>query len=239
MGSTPALLEAFQRLLGYRFRNRQLCELALTHRSWTSHHREAADNERLEFLGDSILGLVIAHELYRQHATWSEGELTKAKSQMVSEAGLVRVAEAIKLRPLIRVGQSQGLDPIPDSVLGGTVEALLGAVFVDGGFAPAERLIRRLWSSFMRAVTHGRGDVDYKSQLQEWCVQRWHVLPHYNVVAEEGPAHAREFEMVVKIKGRPYGKARGHSKKEAEQSAAKMAWQRLKSERRKEGTRDG
>ena len=84
-------------------------------------------------------------------------------------------------------------------------------------------------------MRQGRESADHKSRLQEWCIQRWHVLPHYHVVAEQGPAHEREFEIVVKIKGRPYGKARGRNKKEAQQLAAQMAWQRLASEKGKEG----
>ena len=232
-------LETLQKALGYRFRDRRLGELGLTHRSWSEQHGPATDNERLEFLGDSILGVVVAHWLYQQHPTWSEGQLTKHKSQLVSQAGLVRVAESIKLRQFVRVGRSQGLDPIPDSVLSGVAEALLGAVLVDGGFQAADRVIRRLWAPLMQAVKHGRGATDYKSQLQEWCIGHWHVLPHYAVVAEEGPAHAREFEVMVKIKGRPYGKARGHNKKEAQQSAAQLAWQRLRNEKRKEGIPHG
>ena len=234
---TPTV-EALQHVLGYRFRDKRLCEQALTHRSCTNHQGLGRDNERLEFLGDSVLGAVIAQWFYEQHPDWPEGELTKAKSQLVSQTGLVHVGEVLKLQPFIRVGQSQGLDPIPPSVLAGAVEALLGAVLIDGRFQAAERIIRRLWAPLVRAMRQGRGETDFKSELQEWCIQKWHVLPHYVVVGEEGPAHAREFDMVVKIKGRPYGRARGRSKKEAEQRAAQLAWQRLKSEKRKEGARD-
>ena len=233
---TALTIESLQRTLSYRFRDRRLCELALTHRSWANHRGRVTDNERLEFLGDSILGLTVALWLYQQHPTWSEGELTKGKSQLVSQAGLVRVGERLQLRSLIRVGHSQGLDPIPESILAGATEALVGAILVDGGLQAADRAIRRLWRPFSQAVKQGRTTSDYKSQLQEWSVQHWRVLPQYHVVSERGPAHAREFEVVVKIKGRPYGRAKGHSKKTAEQQAAQAAWQRLRSERRKEGT---
>lgn len=232
-------LNVLQRALGYRFRDRRLCELALTHRSWTDQQREVADNERLEFLGDSVLGLVVARWLYDRHPTWSEGELTKMKSQLVSQAGLVKVGEALRLRPLIRVGRSQGLDPIPASVLAGATEALVGAVFVDGNFQAADRLVRRLWATSRRAAAGGQASPDYKSQLQEWCVQRWHVLPQYLVVSERGPAHAREFEIQLKIRGRPYGRGQGLSKKAAEQLAARHAWQRVKGEVKLEGDHDG
>ena len=232
-------VEAVQRALGYRFRDRRLCELALTHRSWTSQPSLGRDNERLEFLGDSILGAVTARWLYEQHADWSEGELTKARSELVSQTGLVRVGDALTLRQFIHVGRSQGLDPIPDSVLAGATEALLGAVFLDGQHPAAERVIRRLWAALMNAITQGRGSTDYKSQLQELCIQRWHVLPHYAVIAEHGPAHAREFEVAVKVKGRQYGRARGRNKKEAEQLAAHTAWRRLQDDQQREGGADG
>ena len=226
-------LDALQRTLGYRFRDKQLCELALTHRSSTSRPGTVTDNERLEFLGDSILGSVVARWLYEHHPAWSKGELTKTRSQLVSQSGLVKVGESLKLRAHIRVGHSQGLDPIPDSVMAGTMEALLGAILLDGNFTSADKVIRRLWAPSMRAIKHGRGVVDYKSQLQEWCIQYWKVLPHYSVLSEQGPAHALEFEMQVKIKGHVYGRARGRNKKEAEQQAARMAWQHLKHEQRK------
>src|SRR3989338_8909234 len=157
----PTTVETLERALGYRFRERKLCELALTHRSATSHEQQAVDNERMEFLGDSILGVVIAQWLYRQHPRWSEGELTKGRSQLVSEAGLVRVGAAMQLGPLIRVGRSQGLDPIPSSVLAWAAEAVLGAVLLDGGYQAAERVIRRLWHPFMQ---QGRESVDHKSE---------------------------------------------------------------------------
>lgn len=237
--ATPNV-DAVQRALGYRFRDRRLCELALTHRSWTNQPSLGRDNERLEFLGDSVLGAVTARWLYDQHADWSEGELTKARSELVSQTGLVRVGDALKLRQFIQVGRSQGLDPIPDSVLAGAAEALLGAIVLDGQYQAAERVIRRLWGPLMRVVKHGKGSTDYKSQLQEWCIQRWHVLPHYAVLSEHGPAHAREFEIAVKVKGRVYGRARGRNKKEAEQLAARIARQRLNTEKHKErGDSDG
>jgi ribonuclease-3 len=212
--------------LGYRFHDEALCETALTHSSWLNEATAPGrtDNERLEFLGDAVLALVVSDLLMRRFPTRSEGELTRVRAALVSESGLSRVAGALDLGAWIFLGRGEertGGRTRP-SILANTLEALMGAVYIDGGPTAAGAVAERLFGEALDdADRHAR--LDFKSRLQERAQALLQVAPVYAVVAAQGPDHDKRFEISLTLAGREYGRAIGKSKKEAEQTAAAMA----------------
>ena len=214
--------------LDYRFQNTELLEQALTHSSYANERLGGAQmsNERLEFLGDSVLGQVTADHLYRTHPDLPEGDLTRMRSALVCEESLAQVAMGWGLGEYLKLGkgedQNGGRQRV--SILADAVEAILAALYLDGGIAQARRTIRAFILSKEEQTGEGR---DYKTALQEF-VQRTqgHTL-RYQLLEETGPDHLKEFLMEVTLDGKQVGTGKGRSKKEAEQQAAKMALETL------------
>lgn len=223
----------YQRLeerLGHRFKDAALCETALTHKSWLNEAPASGrqDNERLEFLGDAVLTLITSDLLMRRFPARTEGELSKARAVVVSETGLARAAEALGLGDWIFLGrgEEQAGGRRKASILADAFEALIGAVYLDGGFAAAQTVCERLFSG---AIDHSeRGlQLDYKSRLQERSQAILQMTPQYAVIAQEGPDHDKTFRVAITLGGQEYGRGVGKSKKEAEQNAAALALAKL------------
>lgn len=187
------------------------------------------DNETLEFLGDAVLGLVISEELFRQYPVSQVGELAKVKAQVVSRATLGTIAAQRHLDEWILLGpgettHGEGRRP---SVIGSTLEAILGALYMDRGLAPTAGLIKKLFHEQIEAVETGEIAADYKSLLQEYVLRYFRMTPEYRVVGEVGPSHRRKFRVSVGWRGRTYGQGEGPSKKSASQEAARVALDHL------------
>jgi ribonuclease-3 len=223
-------LARLQSLLGYRFKDPSLLQLSLTHRSHVrSVNGGIPSNERLEFLGDSVLGLVVAEQLYRDHPGLAEGDLTKWKAKLVSETALSRVATEIGLNRYVLLSaeeEAAGGRERP-SIISDAYEAVIAATFLDGGLAEARRLILTTLYDRRRDLLHDRSQQNYKGDLLELVQGRGGNAPLYEVVRETGPDHDKTFHVVVSVDGRPVGEGEGPSKKEAEQRAAAVALTQL------------
>ena len=224
MASRREDLEACEEALGYRFRQRELMEAALTHRSYAHEVGLEEHYERLEFLGDAVIGLVAADWLYRSHADRPEGELSKTRSHLVSETVLARIAERLDIGACLRlgVGEARSGGRHKRSLLADAFEALLGAVFLDGGFPAASRVAVPLLEEVF-ADPPRRAEGDAKTALQELTQAKGWDLPEYLQVAEEGPDHSKRFSIECRIQGRSLGVGRARTKKGAEQRAAAAA----------------
>ena len=208
-----------------------LLRRALTHRSYAYEHGGLPTNERLEFLGDSVLGLVVTDTLYRSHPELPEGQLAKLRAAVVNMRALADVGRALALGDFVRLGRGEestgGRDK--SSILADTLEAVLGAVYIDRGLDAAARLVHRLFDPLIdEAATLGAG-LDWKTSLQELTATAALGVPEY-VVSEAGPDHEKLFTAVVQVSGVAYGEGRGRSKKEAEQEAAATAWRDLRAQ---------
>ena len=214
--------------LGYRFKDRGLLEHAMTHSSYANEHRGAGltSNERLEFLGDSVLGMVVADHLYRIHPDMPEGELTRTRAALVCEGSLYEVARRLDLGGYLRLGKGEdaGGGRSRPSILADAVESVLAAVYLDGGIDRARRLIRAL---ILDREVEKAVDRDYKTALQELVQRENGQVLAYRAVGERGPDHAKIFIMEVELNGKNVGVGEGRTKKEAEQMAAKAALERL------------
>ena len=227
LGPDPAM-DALAARLGWAVVDSRLLTEALSHRSWCAENGGAASNERLEFLGDSVLGLVVTNHLFRRYPDLPEGELAKVRASVVNSAALAEVAEELAIGEALRLGkgEDQSGGRQKPSILADAMEALLGAVYLDRGWDTSERLILWLVGDRIAEAAGGPGGQDYKTRLQELCARCFDQLPLYRVV-DEGPDHAKEFEAVVWIGGVERGRGHGRSKKQAEQAAAREAWEGL------------
>lgn len=220
--SREQALARAEELLEYEFSNRDILALSLTHASVASHYLES--NERLEFLGDAVLGLVVCEELFRRYPTFTEGELTRIKSVVVSRQACATVGSAMGLEPLLLVSKGVETDgTVPASLVACAVESLIGAVYVDGGFEVTRRLVIRMMEPEIERVAQGGHEPNYKSILQQHAQRMFGTAPNYEVLDEKGPDHSKAFEVAVILDGRRYKSAWGLSKKEAEQKAAREA----------------
>jgi ribonuclease-3 len=219
---------SLERALGLEFRDASLREAALTHRSFAFEEGVLPTNERLEFLGDAVLGLVITDLVYRAYPELSEGELAKLRAAMVNMTMLAELAGELGLGQAVRLGRGEELSGgrSKASILADALEAVLGAVYLDRGIEGARALIERLFWPRVEAYGRGEGARDYKTSLQELAAQDLGRLPEYRV-QERGPDHQKEFTATVYLAGQPYGEGSGRSKKEAEQEAAREAHARL------------
>jgi ribonuclease-3 len=228
MSSTeqPSPYAILEEKLGYSFRQPSLCETALTHKSWMNETQdtERTDNERFEFLGDAVLALVTSDLLMKRFPGQAEGDLSKARAAIVNEAGLARVADMLVLGQWIFLGrgESQAGGRQKRSLLSNAFEALVGAIYLDGGFAAAFQVVERLFTPIIVDVPSATSR-DYKSRLQELAQAKLQMAPTYAVLSELGPDHAKTFEIAILIGEKEYGRAFGRSKKEAQQNAAERA----------------
>jgi ribonuclease-3 len=230
-------LEPLERVIGYRFRDRGLLEHALTHRSRV--HEDASggvfDNESMEFLGDSVLGFVIADMLFREFPQHNEGQKSKLKASLVSSVALGRLGERINLGAFLILGRGEektgGRRKL--ALIADCYEALIAAIYLDGGIEPARVFIERQFTDLIAEAREAGAAAaftrDYKSALQEWLQSHDQGLPVYRLAGEIGPAHRRVFEVEVLVSGEPIARAEGRSKKEAAQEAAKKALETLAS----------
>ena len=218
-------LHQLEQRLGYQFKDQQLLRAALYHSSYANEHRTMgiSSNERLEFLGDAVLGFVSADFLYRKHPDLPEGELTRIRAALVCERTLSVIARSLDLGRYLLMGhgeeQTGGREK--PSILADAMEAVLAAVYVDGGYEAARGVIRVLFQEEER-LTAWRGQDD-KSALQEYTQANGLDLPAYEIVAQSGPDHDRRFTAQVSVQGRAVATGEGNSKKAAEQAAAKAA----------------
>jgi len=206
----------------------ELGVLALTHRSYAFEAGGLPTNERLEFLGDAVLGLVVTDEIYRRFPDAPEGRLAKIRAAAVNTQSLAELARSLGLGDHVLLGrgeeQSGGRDK--DSILADTLEAVFGAVYLDQGIAAATELIRRLFGDLLDDLSKRRASLDYKTSLQELTAAQLSSLPVYELT-EEGPDHEKRFTAVVVVEDEPVGRGEGRSKKEAEQAAARQAYDEL------------
>ncbi|GAA0853751.1 ribonuclease III [Streptosporangium amethystogenes subsp. fukuiense] len=223
--------DELERLLSVRL-DVAILERALTHRSYAYENGGLPTNERLEFLGDSVLGLVVTDTLYRNHPDLPEGQLAKLRAAVVNMRALADVARSLGLGRFLRLGRGEegtgGRDK--SSILADTLEALIGAIYVNRGLDEAFRVVHLLFDPLItRSASLGAG-LDWKTSLQELTASESLGVPEYHV-EESGPDHAKSFTAVVRVGGEGYGSGSGRSKKEAEQQAAEAAWNRIRQDR--------
>lgn len=221
-GSAVAELSA---KLGHQFSDPALLAQALSHRSWCAETPGQRSNERLEFLGDSVLGLVVTRHIFVTYPGLAEGELAKLRAAVVNSVTLAHVAAELTLGPALRLGKGEDASGGREkpSILADAVEALIGAVYLDGGWDAAARLVMDRLGDRIAAAATGPGGDDYKTRFQELSARLGYQLPTY-VVSDRGPDHAKHFFARVTVGDRELGRGSGRSKKQAEQAAAREAW---------------
>ncbi len=226
-------LEEVQKITGYHFRDLDLLLLALTHRSFYKptdklHARES--NERLEYLGDSVLGLVIADLLYRDHPDLREGRLTKMKAMLVNETTLANVGIQTNLNEYVRLSYEEDKlgGRLRPSIISDAVESILGAIYIDGGLPAAFDVITRLIYSRKQEILADKSQKNFKGELLELMQSQGEGMPYYEVESETGPDHDQQFTINVSVNSHKIGSGEGHTKKEAEQKAAAMALESVK-----------
>jgi ribonuclease III len=226
-------LSSVETLIEHAFKDKQLLEEALRHSSFVNEVSEAGlrDNERLEFLGDAVLNLVVGHILLSRFSYLNEGDLSRMRANLVNEQQLAQLARSLSLGSAIKLGkgeaQSGGYEK--NSILAGALEALMAAVYLDGGFEAAFTIIQKAFLPFVQQLDSANGHADYKSQLQELVQARPGTMPRYTVIREEGPDHAKTFWVQLRVMGTET-QGMGKSKKTAEQDAARQALALLSSD---------
>jgi ribonuclease-3 len=221
---------ALEAVLGYHFKDRALLERALRHASWCNEQQgeRGEDNERLEFLGDAVLDLVVGHRLMTRYPQLREGELSVTRAQVVSETGLSDVAGQLGIGQWLMLGKGEEKSGgrTKPSILADAFEAIVAAVYLDSGFDAADAMVHRLLAQRIETVEF-KGFYDFKTRLQETAQARMKATPTYQVVQELGPDHEKRFVVAVQINHDEWARAVGKSKKEAEQMAAAEAHFRL------------
>ena len=223
------MIKDLEAAIGYRFQNISLLQNALTHSSYANErwHNSLLSNERLEFLGDSILGMLVAEYLYRNFPNRPEGELTRMRADMVCEKTLAAVAGQIGLGTHLMLGhgEEQGGGRSRDSILADAVESVIAACFLDGGIEAALNFVQRF--ILVEVPVTKLHNADYKTQLQELVQQKKNQVLSYALVGQSGPDHDKQFDVAVSLNGKPVGSGSGSSKKRAEQDAARSAIENL------------
>ncbi|MBW2708589.1 MAG: ribonuclease III [Deltaproteobacteria bacterium] len=224
--------EPLYEVLGYRFKDPALVLQAFRHSSYVNEHVGVGleDNERLEFLGDAVLDLAVSHLLMERNQAADEGELSRFRSMMVDEAGLYDVATRLDLGCylLLGKGEDQSFGRQKPSILADVTEALIGAIYLDGGFDETKKVIEKLFAPLLQKLETDDLVQDFKSLLQEFTQRVFKNLPKYRLTEETGPAHDKVFCIALAVNGIVLAEGKGKSKKEAEQHAAKEAFFRLK-----------
>ncbi|HAX61906.1 MAG TPA: ribonuclease III [Elusimicrobia bacterium] len=217
------MLNELEKKIKIKFKNPKLLDVALTHKSFAIENNLNEFNERMEFLGDAILSTATAVYLYLKYPNYDEGKLSKIKSSAVSRTTLQEIAKKLKLGKFVKISKSEestgGREK--DSILANTMEAVIGAIFLDAGYKKAEKFIHELLSN------QKINPSDYKSELQEVIQSKHKTIPVYTVIAEKGPDHDKTFKIEVRIGKKQLGIGLGKSKKEAEQNAAKNAFEKM------------
>ena len=216
--------------------NHSLLELALTHRSYANEHPEVnGHNERLEFLGDAVLGFLVGELLYRLYPSMSEAELTRLRSRLVDENQLGQLGSLMNLGTLIRLGKGAEKDNgrANPSLLNDTFEAIIGAYFLDQGITAVTAYVQPLFTSLAEQLVSEQSNsqattfIDSKNKFQQWALANYQEAPTYKIIKESGPDHAKEFTAQVLVKGIVYGTGTGKRKQEAQKEAAKAALKKL------------
>ncbi len=213
--------------IDYEFKNKELINTALCHSSYANEHkdRNIQCNERLEFLGDAVLGLITGEYIYKRFPLWPEGKLTKLRASVVCEAMLAKKGRELHINQVLCLGRGEEMTGGRErsSIIADAVEAVIGAIYLDGGMENAEKFVLDMLRSEIDEISGSFETMDSKTVLQE-MIQRDSIYPlEYEITGERGPAHCKEFEAVVKHNGRILGRGSGRSKKEAEQNAAAQA----------------
>lgn len=210
-----------EKVIGYTFKNKELLRQSLTHKSYAIESHTAEHNERLEFLGDSVLSLIVAHYLFAKYPNEDEGHLSKIKSSLVSRNSLFKWAKEINLGEYIYLGAGEKMTGGKKraSILSNSIEAIIGAIYLDGGYEQAYNFVMNYLSNHSWDTI----EKDYKSYLQEIVQKKCKITPTYEIVQTEGPEHDKIFTVRVKIGKKVMGIGTGKNKKEAQQSAAKNA----------------
>lgn len=220
--STAEMVAACEEMLGYHFQNKRLIAEALTHSSFAE--KRVNSYERLEFLGDSVLGLTVCEYLFHRFPAWLEGDLTKVKSNVVSRQTCTRMGLDLGIDRILVVGKGVGtLGRVPSSLIANGLESIVGAIFLDGGIESAREFLMPLIEKHVDAAVEGRLEVNYKSELQQYSQKRFNVPPSYRVVGDRGPDHEKEFLVAAHVHKQSFSPAWGSNKKEAEQRAAANA----------------
>jgi len=227
----PRSLEELRSSLGITFQDKGLLQQALYHRSYLNEapEREIESNERLEFLGDAILGQVISEKLFRDYPNLSEGHLSQIRALLVRWDALARAAGRINLGAYLKLGRGEELSGGRDrpSNLAGALEALIGAAFLDGGVPRAKKLVLKLLKPDLDEIADRGITADSKSELQHVAQTRWHQIPSYKLISSEGPDHAKLFTVEVAVGEQVLGRGQGRNKKQAELNAARQALETL------------
>lgn len=228
-------VHACQERIGYRFRNKKLLQSALTHASGADHR--LASNERLEFLGDAILGAVVCEMLFHQYPAYQEGELTKIKSVVVSRETCAKISRSLGLQEVLIIGKGMATNrEVPASLLADVFESLLAAIYLDGGNSEVRQFIERYLSPEIEDAASGALGENYKSVLQQRAQQEFGSTPVYRLLDEKGPDHAKCFRVTAVVAGQNHEPAWGRSKKEAEQRAARHALSELNRQQKRPST---
>ena len=222
-------LEHCEQVLEYHFQNPNYLREALTHASGADHR--LASNERLEFLGDAILGAIVCEQLFRKFPTFLEGELTRVKSVVVSRRTCAKISQRLGLEGFLVLGKGMGSqEETPSSALADVFESLIGAIYLDGGMEAAKQFILRHLAPEIEATAEGQGGINYKSNLQQVAQRQFGETPTYLLLDEKGPDHSKCFKISAQIGRQQYAPAWGRNKKDAEQRAAMNALSQLAGE---------
>ncbi len=218
-------LKDFQEKIGYQFKDTNLLNQALIHRSYVNENSQKAlkDNERLEFLGDAVLGLVVSHLIMTSFPDWTEGELSKIRAAIVNEQRLAEISRKLDLGVYLILGRGEDLTNgrSKNSILADGYEALLAAIYLDRGLEEVFSTAKKHLASILSRINRDDFYQDYKSMLQEYSQETFKAIPKYVLVGESGPDHQKIFKVEVRISGTTWGAGSGRSKKEAEQKAAR------------------
>ncbi len=229
--SRREVLKKLEERLDYRFRDVDLLVTALTHRSYVNENRQpgVSDNERLEFLGDSVLGLCVSDLLIKKYVDGSEGDLTKMRSVLVGEKNLAQLARGLQIGNCLLIGRGEenAGSRARDSFLANAFEAVVAAVYLDSGYENVRAVVRKFIEPFLEKETLPSDYFDYKTLLQEFCQRKFKTIPMYLLADTSGPEHAKVFEVKVVIVDKLTAIGTGTSKKEAEKQAAQKAWKIL------------
>ncbi len=218
-------VEGVSKTLGYKFKDEALLTEALTHASIAGHRLES--NERMEFLGDAILGFVASEFLYDQYPEYLEGELTKIKSAVVSRRVCAMISNELRLGEMLNLGKGVGDAELPRSIAAAVLESIIAAIYLDGGIEPARDFINRVIEPHIREAAESNHQHNFKSVLQQYAQRHMTSMPSYVLLDEKGPDHCKCFEVCVSLDGKRYASAWANSKKEAEQKSALNALEQL------------